>query len=69
MRAMRVLSFFRRTKSRYADDKTVDDFARVAEQAGILSADQRTDQIADLMAKDNPTPTDVQQIAKLLGGQ
>lgn len=26
---MNILSFFRRTKSRYADDKAVDDFARV----------------------------------------
>lgn len=26
---MSILSFFRRTKSRYADDKAVDDFERV----------------------------------------
>lgn len=28
---MSILSFFRRTKSRYADDKAVDDFTRVLE--------------------------------------
>lgn len=31
MLSMSILSFFRRTKSRYADDKAVDDFARVLE--------------------------------------
>ena len=28
---MTILSFFRRTKSRYADDKAMDEFARVLE--------------------------------------
>lgn len=36
MRAMAIFSFFRRTKSRYADDKAVDDFARVARDGGLL---------------------------------
>jgi hypothetical protein len=33
---MSILRFFRRTKSRYADDKSVEDFARVAEDKGLL---------------------------------
>lgn len=33
---MKILSFFRRTKSRYADDKSVDDFERVARDKGLL---------------------------------
>lgn len=38
---MSILSFFRRTKSRYADDKSVDDFTRVVEQTGLLTEQQR----------------------------
>ncbi len=35
---MGILSFFRRTKSRYADDKAVDDFTRVVETIKPSSA-------------------------------
>ncbi|MBV5268997.1 MAG: hypothetical protein JZU55_02600 [Afipia sp.] len=33
---MSILRFFRRTKSRYADDKAVNDFARVCDKTGLL---------------------------------
>jgi hypothetical protein len=32
---MSILSFFRRTRSRYADDKAVDDFERVARDKAL----------------------------------
>lgn len=66
MRAMSILSFFRRTKSRYADNKAVDGFGQVVEHHRIMSAGQRTKELAGLMAKDNPTPAEVDRIAKLL---
>lgn len=62
------ISFFRRTKSRYADDKAVDDFAR-ADETGILRAQQRIDEAAAIIGKDSaPTSEDVDRLGKLLGG-
>ncbi|WP_425994956.1 hypothetical protein [Afipia sp. DC4300-2b1] len=62
------ISFFRRTKSRYADDKAVDDFARV-DETGILRAQQRIDEAAAIIGKDSaPTSEDVDRLGKLLGG-
>jgi len=38
---MNILRFFkRRTKSKYADDKSVDDFERVVREKGLLSKDE-----------------------------
>lgn len=63
------ISFFRRTKSRCADDKAVDDFARVVDETGILRAQQRIDEAAAIIGKDSaPTSKDVDRLGKLLGG-
>lgn len=63
---MSILSFFRRrTLSRYADDKAVADFERVAQDKGLIDP---VDELAALMAKNDPTPADVEKIGKLLGG-
>ncbi len=66
---MSILSFFRRTRSRYADDKAVDDFGRVSEQMG-LTEKQRVDEAAEIMSKDvEPTAADVERLGKLLNGE
>lgn len=56
----------RRTLSRYADDKAVQDFARVAETAGLMES-QRLDQAAAIIGKDDVTGEDVERLGKLLG--
>lgn len=56
----------RRTLSRYADDKAVKDFARVAETAGLMES-QRIDQAATIIGKDDVTGEDVERLGKLLG--
>ncbi|WP_244432705.1 MULTISPECIES: hypothetical protein [unclassified Afipia] len=63
---MSILSFCRRTKSRFSDDKAVDSFERVVEQTRILS-DERTHELASLIVRDDPTPAEVARIGKLLG--
>lgn len=59
---MNILRFFRRTKSHYVDDRAVDDFELV------LTEQQRTDELAALIGKDDPAPADVGRIGKLLNG-
>lgn len=60
---MNILSFFRRrTKSRYANDKAVDDFTRV------LTDQQRVDEAARIIANDNPTPEDIERLGDMLNG-
>lgn len=69
MPGMNILSFFRRTKSRYADDKAVDDFARVAEQTGILDEQQNIDELAKLISgQDNPSAEEVERLCEILSG-
>jgi len=64
---MAILPFLRRhTLSRYADDKAVQDFARVAERAGLMES-QRLDQAAAIIGKDDVTGDDVERLGKLLG--
>jgi hypothetical protein len=64
---MAILSFLRRrTLSRYADDKAVKDFARVAESVG-LTEDERIDEAAAIIGKDEVTGADVERLGKLLG--
>lgn len=66
---MSILSFFRRrTKSRYADDKVVDDFARVVEQTGILTEQQRIDEAAKIIVNDDPTAEEIEQLGDMLSG-
>lgn len=68
MLTMTILSFLRRTKSRYADDKAVDGFEQVAEQTGILTEEQRLTEAAAIIGKDNaPTAEDIDRLGKLLG--
>ena len=66
---MSILSFLkRRTKSRYADDRAVDDFTRVVDQTGILTEQQRTDEAAKIIGNDSPTPEDIKRLGDLLNG-
>ncbi|WIG50966.1 MAG: hypothetical protein OJF48_001883 [Afipia sp.] len=65
---MSILSFFRRTKSRYADDEAVDGLERASEENRIVSGNERTSELASLIAKDCPTPAGLKRIGKLLGG-
>lgn len=44
MRGMSILPFFRRTKSRYVDDKAVDDFERVLKQTEPSAFDVATEE-------------------------
>lgn len=55
----------RRTKSRYADDKAVDDFAQVAKDQGLPLDYDREGRLADLL--DGDEPEHLEEIAKLLG--
>lgn len=60
MPPMSILSFLRRTKSRYVDDKAVDGFEQVAEPTGILTEEQRLNEAAAIIGKDNaPTAEDI----------
>lgn len=61
-----LLLLQRRTKSRYASDKAVEDFTRVVEQTGILDP---VDELAALMSKNDPTEAELNRIGKLLNGQ
>ncbi len=64
---MAILPFLRRrTLSRYADDKAVKDFAQVCKQTG-LTDDQRLDQAAAIIGKDDVTGEDVERLGNLLG--
>lgn len=53
----KLLSFARRSKSRYADDKAVDDFTRVYNQV-ITDPDngEHLDELAKIMGADGPEP-------------
>jgi hypothetical protein len=59
----------RRTKSRHADDKAVDDFTRVVAQTGILNPLDPVDELAALIGKDQPTADDLERIGKLLNDE
>lgn len=57
----------RRTKSRYADDKAVNDFIFVAKDQG-LSLDDRGARLKELLTRDfAPTGAELIEIANLLG--
>lgn len=61
---MTILNWIRRrTKSHYADDKTVDDFARVAKSRGAPLDYERSERLTELMED----PENLEEIAKLLG--
>lgn len=55
----------RRTISRYASDKAVKDFERVAKQTGLLSDDDK--RIMELLDNPNPTGETIEELAKLMG--
>jgi hypothetical protein len=64
---MCILSFFRRTKLCYANDKTIDDFTRVVEQTAVLTEKQRIDEIAEIISKDeNPGAVELDRLGRLL---
>ena len=65
---MNILSWIkRRTKSRYADDKAVDDFTRVArEQNATLDYDQEK-RLSELLSSDEDPAANFDEIAGLLG--
>lgn len=65
---MTILSWIkRRTKSRYADDKTVDDFECVARgQNAPLDYDQDK-RLAELLSSDEDPAGNLDEIARLLG--
>ncbi len=66
---MNILSFFRRTKSRYADDRAVDGFARVVDQTGIRDEQKRTDELVKLISsQEAPSAQDVERLGQLLNG-
>lgn len=65
MLAMSILSFFRRTKSRYADDKAVDGFARVARDEGLLPEQSAFDAALEDDARDREAYFDT--LEKLVG--
>lgn len=57
-----------RTKSRYANDKAVNDFTRVGDQVSILTEQQRIDEAAAIIGKDSiPTAGDIDRLGRLLG--
>lgn len=62
---MSILSFFRRTKSRYADDKAVDDFERVARDTGLLPRQSAFDAAVEDDARDRQAYLDL--IEKIAG--
>lgn len=68
MRRVSILSFFRRTKSRYADDKAVDGFMRLVEQTGILSEQERIEKAVAIVANDNPSAQDIERLGDMLNG-
>lgn len=64
---MTILNWIRRrTKSSYADDRAVDDFARVAKAQG-LPLDYGDKRLADLLSSDDDPSRNMNEIAKLLG--
>ena len=65
MPGMNILSLFRRTKSRYADNKVVEDFNRLVDEI----EQRRIDEAAAIIGKDSaPTSEDINRVGKLLGG-
>lgn len=66
MKDMAILKWIRRrTKSRYADDKAVSDFTRVAKGQN-LPLDYDDKRLAELLQSDDPVGN-LEEIAKLLG--
>lgn len=65
---MSILRLFRRTKSRYVDDKTMADFARVVEQTRILTEQQRIDEAAAIVASDDVSVEQIERLGELLSG-
>ncbi|MCB1394019.1 hypothetical protein [Nitrobacter sp.] len=65
---MTILNWIKsRTKSRYADDKAVDDFERVARgQNAPLDYDQDK-RLAELLSSDEDPADYLDEIAKLMG--
>jgi len=57
----------RRSPSRYASDKAVKNFARVAESKGLLSERARDERIMELLNDPNPTGETIEELAKLMG--
>lgn len=65
---MTILSWIkRRTKSRYADDKVVNDFARVAREQNAPLYFDRDKRLAELLSSDDDPAANFDEIAKLLG--
>ncbi|MCF2522367.1 hypothetical protein [Bradyrhizobium sp. G127] len=62
---MNILSFFRRAKSRHADDKAVDNFARVARDKGLLPKQSAFDAALEDEARDREAYFN--KIEKLVG--
>lgn len=54
----KLLNFARRSKSRYADDKAVEDFERVLDQVfdDPKHAGQHLDELAKIIGADGPEP-------------
>jgi len=54
----KLINFRRRTKSKYADDKAVDDFTRVLDQvfAEPDKAGEHLDKLAKMIGSDGPEP-------------
>ncbi len=54
----KLLNFRRRTKSRYVDDKAVEDFERVLDQVfhDPAKAGEHLDELAKIMGSDGPEP-------------
>lgn len=65
---MTILSWIkRRTKSRYADDKAVDDFSRVARGQGLPLDYDRDKRLAEMLSSDEDPAGNFDEVAKLLG--
>jgi hypothetical protein len=64
----KLLPFRRRTKSKYADDRAVDDFTRVCREQGLeLDYERDAKRIQELVEKPDFTNDDLAEIADLLG--
>ncbi|ABE64866.1 conserved hypothetical protein (plasmid) [Nitrobacter hamburgensis X14] len=64
----KLLQFARRhSKSRYADDKAVDDFACVAEDQGLPLDYDGDKRLVELLGGDNDPAGNLEEIANLLG--
>lgn len=57
------------TKSRYADDKALDDFARVSRDQNAPLAYDQDKRLAELLSSDEDQAARFYEIAKLLGNR